>query len=306
MSKKLFFLWFFLAVFMANGGVVATAVAQSLTVGSGQGENGDQLTIPVNFSNDANNVVAIQFDIQYDTSLINITSAEAGDDLPSNFSFSSSSPSSGVLRVIISPPIQNPLPPVPSGEIAKLNITITGQSGSADLTLANVSLSDSDGNSVTPAALNNGVITITAPPPATPDITVSTNSINFGYVGIGSSITSNFSIANRGQADLTVSEIISDNSAFSIESPSFPVTITPGESQTVTIRLQCTAAGNQRGTLTINSNDPDNPIVRVSMSATCGEVVATQVPTISQWGGIIFGGLLLVASILGLRRTQIK
>ena len=146
---------FFVALMM----VAAMGYAQTLTVGSGSG--GQTLTIPVTFTNDANNVVGLQFDVNFNTTLVNITGATAGSALSgTSFGFNTSSPSAGVRRIVISPPIVTPLPNIPDGEIAVLTINIIGASGTAPLALADVSMSDTDGGSVTPAALNDGTITI--------------------------------------------------------------------------------------------------------------------------------------------------
>ena len=140
--------------------VAAVGYAQTLTVGSGSGVQGQTLTIPVTFTNDADNVVGLQFDVTFNTALVDITDATAGSDLPASFGFSTNSPSAGVRRIIITPPMQTPLPNIPDGEIAVLTINIVGASGTAPLSLDNVSMSNATAGAVTPAALNDGTITI--------------------------------------------------------------------------------------------------------------------------------------------------
>ncbi len=253
------------------------------------------------FTNDANNVVGLQFDVTFNAALVDITGATAGSDLPASFGFSTNSPSAGVRRIIITPPMQTPLPNIPDGEIAVLTINIVGASGTAPLSLENVSMSDASGGTVTPAALNNGTITIEE---ELPDISVSPTSLDFGNVAVGSSRNRTLTISNVGNAALTVNGVTSGNTAFTIVSPTFPQTIAAGNNVNVTVRFSCTDLGDETGNLTVSSNDPDEGAVTVPVSGTCVEATAatTAVPTLSQWGMILFSGLLLVSAIYILRK----
>lgn len=286
--------------------VAAVGYAQTLTVGSDSGVQGQTLTIPVTFTNDADNVVGLQFDVTFNTALVDITGATAGSALSgTSFGFSTSEPSAGVRRIIITPPIVTPLPTVPSGELASLTVKIVGASGTAPLALVNVSMSDASGGAVEPAALNDGTVTITV---AEPDISVSPTSLDFGNVAVSSSRNRTLTISNVGNAPLTVDSITSDNTAFTIVSPTFPQTIAAGSSVNVTVRFSCTDLGNQTGDLTVSSNDPDEGTVTVPVSGTCVAAAATTtaVPTLSQWGMILLSGLLLVSAIYILRKKGLK
>ena len=137
--------------------------AQILIVGNGQGNPRDTLAIPVTFSNDLNNVVAIQFDITFDPDLVDITNAVPGSALETNFSFSTNEPAPGIRRIVIIPSIYFPMPTLPDGEIAVISVYLVGAPGSrATLTLDNVVMCDADYNSVVPASLQNGYINITS------------------------------------------------------------------------------------------------------------------------------------------------
>ena len=104
-----------------------------------------------------------------------------------------------------------------------------------------------------------------------PHIHVSATSHNFGSVSVGSYSEWSFSIRNLGSANLTVSSVSSDNPAFEVVSPEFPQDISPEGSLEVKLRFSPTEAKSYAGTITIESNDPDQPSVSVSLS---GEGVA--------------------------------
>ncbi|MDL1958673.1 MAG: hypothetical protein LWW99_04765, partial [Deltaproteobacteria bacterium] len=157
MKKVAVLISLLMVIFLFN----VSSHAQILTVGSSQGYQGNTLAIPITFSNDLNNVVAMQFDITFDSSLVDITDASDGSALDgTSFSLSTSEPAAGTRRVIIAPPVQIPIPIVPDGEIAVISVYLAGAPGStATLTLQNVVMSDENGDLVSPV-LYNGAITI--------------------------------------------------------------------------------------------------------------------------------------------------
>ena len=102
--------------------------------------------------------------------------------------------------------------------------------------------------------------------PKIPDIHVrqdSTNlpsgsTYNFGTVLIGASSQVQFTIRNYGTGDLTVYDITSSSSEFSLtSSPSMPFTVSPGTSRYITITFWPASPGDLWATLTLLSDDPD-------------------------------------------------
>jgi M6 family metalloprotease-like protein len=99
-----------------------------------------------------------------------------------------------------------------------------------------------------------------------PEITLSTTSISIGDVPVGSSGTGAFAITNDGNADLIVSNIAIDNSAFTVDPTS--VTIETGQNQTVTVTFRPTISGIQNTTIRVISNDSDEDTLSVAASGT--------------------------------------
>ena len=100
----------------------------------------------------------------------------------------------------------------------------------------------------------------------TPLIEVVPTSLEFGDVAVGQSKDLTFTIRNIGAIQLTINSLTIDNARFTLVSPSAPFTLNAGAQQSVTVRFAPNAAGQQRGTLTINCTDPARPTVTVALS----------------------------------------
>lgn len=98
-----------------------------------------------------------------------------------------------------------------------------------------------------------------------PQIGLVVRTHNFGEIQVGNYLDWEFTLSNLGDATLTVNTITSDNPAFTIPSPDFPQDISAGDSLDITVRFSPTQEKPYSGTLTIASNDPDEPEVRVSV-----------------------------------------
>ena len=81
------------------------------------------------------------------------------------------------------------------------------------------------------------------------------SSLSFGDVNVGASSSKTFSIKNTGTANLVVSKIeIGTGSGQYSVSPS-SMTVTPGNSKTVTVTFKPTSAGSKSGAVAITAND---------------------------------------------------
>ncbi len=99
-----------------------------------------------------------------------------------------------------------------------------------------------------------------------PSIDVSQTSLDFGSVIVGQSKDLTFIIRNIGTNQLTVNSLTSNNSQFTVPSPTAPFTLAPGGQQIITVRFTPNAVGPQGGRLTINSADPARPNIDVFLS----------------------------------------
>jgi len=99
-----------------------------------------------------------------------------------------------------------------------------------------------------------------------------TNYTDFGSVTTSASFTRNFVIQNTGMGNLSVSGITFSGANASefvlFGAPSFPLTIVPGDSQTITVKFAPTAGGVRNATINVASNDADEAIYDFALKGT--------------------------------------
>ncbi|MFB0516570.1 MAG: choice-of-anchor D domain-containing protein, partial [Candidatus Neomarinimicrobiota bacterium] len=109
-----------------------------------------------------------------------------------------------------------------------------------------------------------------------PDIAVSEDTLDYESIFVGYPDTCSFLVANKGAESLVVSSIVVDNPAFTVDTTTF--VLSPRESQPVAVTFSPASAGIFSGTLTITSDDPDEPSVTVAL---IGESVEPPVIAVS-------------------------
>ena len=90
-----------------------------------------------------------------------------------------------------------------------------------------------------------------------PDIALSKIRHDFGDVSIGHFGDWELLVYNFGSVNLTVYDVSSDHEDFTVTFPFFPQEIPPGEHLHVVVSFTPTSEGLITGTLTVNSDDPD-------------------------------------------------
>jgi subtilisin family serine protease len=98
---------------------------------------------------------------------------------------------------------------------------------------------------------------------ATPDIAVGDTLLDFGPVLVGNAAERTIVVANYGAAVLSVSAFTVDNPVFTSSPSSFSLAV--NEERVFTVVFEPVASGLIEGTLTIASNDPDQPVVGVAV-----------------------------------------
>ncbi|MHB1023877.1 MAG: choice-of-anchor D domain-containing protein [Acidobacteriaceae bacterium] len=102
----------------------------------------------------------------------------------------------------------------------------------------------------------------------TPTLTVSTTSLNFGSVNVGSTGTQSVTLSSTGTAAVQVYSATLSGSAFSLTAPTFPVTLNPGQQLTLQVVFQPTSSGAVTGALAITSNSSGSTTANVALSGT--------------------------------------
>lgn len=95
-------------------------------------------------------------------------------------------------------------------------------------------------------------------------------SLDFGNVAVGGTKTSSVTVSNSSSSsgNVTISQIGVTGAAFTVATqPQLPLTLTPGQSTSVSIKFLPTAGGNSTGSLSVTS-DASNPTLSVPLSGT--------------------------------------
>lgn len=111
---------------------------------------------------------------------------------------------------------------------------------------------------------------------ANPQLTSSANTLSFGSVNVNSSATQSLTLTSSGTSAVTVSSASAAGTGFALVGGSFPVTLNPNQTLTLTVRFAPTASGSDTGSLTISSNSASGSTTAVSLSGT-GAAVSHQV-----------------------------
>ena len=149
---------------------------------------------------------------------------------------------------------------IPAGEHIHVVVTFTPTSEgliNGTLTLLN---NDPDESESTVRLMGSGLLV------PTPDIALSTETLDFGNIAIGESTERAFTIHNVGTADLNVFAVLSEHPDFEVLTPTLPIVIGPSQSREVTVRFAPAAEGLKTGSLLVNSSDPDEGSVTVYVS----------------------------------------
>ncbi|WP_255198494.1 PQQ-binding-like beta-propeller repeat protein [Halorarius litoreus] len=137
------------------------------------------------------------------------------------------------------------------------------------------------------AEASGGTVTITvvdATSSSLADVAVTPDSVDFGTVPAGTTTTATVTVANVGDQNLTVSgaTVSGPNaSAFHLVSGTDPAVLGYGGTHALTVEYAPTASGPATATLTVLSDDPDEPEVEVPLT---GESYDAAAPTIDRIG----------------------
>jgi len=163
------------------------------------------------------------------------------------------SPTSGKLRVTLAS--NNPAVTVPSTVTVRAGRTTTG----FNATVAAVTLAQTAIISAQAGGITSTFVIALSPPAGTPALTVSTPSVSFGNVAVGTTATATVAVTASGSAPLMISSISVTGSLFGARGIVAPVTLNPGQTAYMTVTFspnQPSPGYNYTGLVTIASNAP--------------------------------------------------
>ena len=101
-----------------------------------------------------------------------------------------------------------------------------------------------------------------------PVLTINPASVAFGSVGVNASSTQYVTLVSGGSAPLTINSATLTGTGFSLSTSSFPATLNPGQTLTLSLQFSPTTAGQASGQLSVASNSSTNATVVVGLSGT--------------------------------------
>jgi len=102
----------------------------------------------------------------------------------------------------------------------------------------------------------------------TPSLTLGSSSVAFGSVKLNSPATQTVQLTSSGTAALTISAASVAGTGFSMAGMTLPATLSPGQSATLELQFDPTAAGAATGTVTITSNAASGGTSTIALSGT--------------------------------------
>ena len=128
------------------------------------------------------------------------------------------------------------------------------------------------------AALAQGSISgsgVTTNASSTRTLSVSSTTLSFGNVAVGSSATLPVTLTSTGSAAVTINSASVSGAGFTVSGATFPLTLNPQQSATLQVQAAPSATGADTGALTISSNASTNATTVVNLTSTGTNTGAT-------------------------------
>ena len=109
-----------------------------------------------------------------------------------------------------------------------------------------------------------------------PTLSINATSIAFGDVNLNSPATQSVTLSSTGTAAVTVNSVTVSGSGFTVSGGTFPITLNPNQTVTISVQFDPTIAGVATGTLTVISTSQTSPTAVISLGGT-GVSVAYEV-----------------------------
>jgi len=165
-----------------------------------------------------------------------------------------------------------------SGVIASFTLNTATIPGDYTLTPTNAIIGNAASTNILSSVVS-GTLTLQAP-----NINLNSVNFNFGQIPLGNTADQNVSISNTGNQNLIVSNITFNSPYFAVVGNT-AITIPPNGSSTVLVRFTSTVKGNYQKTMTITSNDPDQPSSTLSLQAVAFAVNEIHCGSMSAFSG---------------------
>jgi hypothetical protein len=99
-------------------------------------------------------------------------------------------------------------------------------------------------------------------------LSVSATSVGFGNVVLNTPATQTVVLSSTGTAAVTVNSAVLSGTGFTLSGPTFPATLTPGQTATLQVEFDPTATGSATGQLSISSTSSSNATAAIPLTGT--------------------------------------
>ncbi len=147
------------------------------------------------------------------------------------------------------------------------NIGVTGTSATVNLPTSGATIYVELWTKLSSGALLSNSYTYTAAS-SSPTLSVNATTIAFGNVNLNSPATQTLILTSTGSAAVTVSAATVTGSGFTVSGVTFPITLNPNQTATLSVQFDPTVAGAVTGQLTITSNSSTGSSAVVSLTGT--------------------------------------
>jgi len=120
-------------------------------------------------------------------------------------------------------------------------------------------------------------------------IEISPSTVGFGNLVIGQSVTKTVTLTNDGTEMLTVSGISVAGTGFSASGPKLPISLSAGQSASISAVFKPTAGASDTGTITIASNAAGSPSIVALSGAGMTAAALTATPNSIAFGSVAVG-----------------
>ena len=141
---------------------------------------------------------------------------------------------------------------ISDGQTVPLTVRFAPQTGGGATGILTL-VSDAPTSPLTISLSGNGVSA------ANPQLSINPTSINFNHVTVGSSSQQPVALTNTGNVNLTITQVAPSGAAFSVSGIATPLTLTPGQNSSFSVKLAPSGTGTVTGSVTITSNANGSP-----------------------------------------------
>lgn len=219
----------------------------TVLIGTVSGKTGSEIRIPVTVSNQvALSGLQLVFTLPDSAKYVE-GSLTKGTTVPATFLMTANQ-SGNKLKILFYANDNSTVPPS-NAEFCAFKVKMNNYNGSYPVTLSQAILANVDGKNVLSSS-SNGSITLTAPR------LLVASSIAFGNLNVGASVyDQSFTVSNLGNEPLIITAFNFPNATFRLKSVSLPLTLTAGQSSTLTMQLTDVEPGVKSGSMSVVSNE---------------------------------------------------